>query len=91
MRTQFIKYTPPEMPQLLFTLRVEREPDGDYYIQGGNVQVTRNGKTHAREFEGGWTSKLLRSLEVDEAELRLHIENEMSKEKESLLSRNALR
>ena len=39
MRTQFIKYTPPEMPQLLFTLRVEREPYGDYYIQGGNVQA----------------------------------------------------
>jgi hypothetical protein len=85
MKTKFVKYTPPENVALQITVQVLPEPDGDYTVLSGYVREIRNGRKAHMEFQGADFSKVMRKLEIDEAEVRLAIEDALAKKEEGVL------
>lgn len=79
-KRKFVKYKPPENAAFLLTVQVEAEPDGDYSIVSANAQERRGDKTAQVEIPKERFSETLRRLKIDEAEVRIAIEEALEQQ-----------
>lgn len=84
-RPKFVKYKLPENPAFTLTVQVLPEPGGDYSIVSANVQERRGSETANLDVSKERFSEVLRKLKIDEAEVRIAIEDALAQDEGDVL------